>query len=177
MASFVKSIDVNVPLDEAYNQFSDFESFPSFMEGVESVQRLDEQRLHWRASIAGRDEEWTARIIEQTHNASVAWESVSGTKNLGRVSFERLDDQATRVHMYIEYEPEGLVENIGTMLGVVNARIGADLERFKALVEDRSQASRVADPSLDKVTPSDLMDGGHRREQRRAQDNPDMHRL
>ncbi len=180
MASFVKSIDVNVPLDDAYRQFSDFESFPSFMEGVESVQRLGGDQLNWHANIAGRDEEWTARITEQAHNASIAWESISGTKNLGRVSFEALDSDSTRVHMYIEYEPEGLVENIGTALGVVNARIAADLERFKELVEGRrpgQAADDAADAPADKVIATDLMDGGQRREQQLEHDRVDSQRF
>lgn len=168
MASFERSIDVEVPVAEAYMLFSDFESFPSFMEGVESVERLPNDRLRWRANIGGRHEEWTAAVTELSPSTAIAWQSTSGTRNEGRVTFDKLREGATRVHMHIEYEPEGMVENLGAMLGVVNGRIAGDLKRFKALVEEGPGRSgwHARDGSVDEVTASDLMDGGQRREAR-----------
>lgn len=174
MASFEKSIDVDVPVAEAYMLFSDFESFPSFMEGVENVQRLTGDRLRWHANIGGQDEEWTARITEQAPSNAIAWQSESGARNEGRVTFDKLDEGTTRVHMHIEYEPEGVVENIGTLLGVVNGRMSGDLKRFKELVEDGGAARsgwHARDGSVDEVTASDMMDGGQRRDARIQRDN------
>ncbi|NLG08463.1 MAG: SRPBCC family protein [Deinococcales bacterium] len=197
MASFDKSIDVDVPVAEAYLLFSEFERFPSFMEGVESVERIGQDELRWRANIAGREEEWTARITEQAPSQRIAWESTSGARNAGEATFDKLDANHTRVHLHIEYEPEGFVENVGALLGIVNGRMSADLERFKQLVEeggaarsgwhasDGSRAEATAaemagaeprrdwhDPrrSLDEVTASDLMDGGQRRDARMRED-------
>ena len=137
MASTTKSIDVNVPVQTAYNQWTQFESFPQFMEGVESVQQLDDKRLHWRASIAGKTEEWTAEITEQHPDHRVAWRSTSGDLNAGVVTFHQLDDMTTRVTVQMDYEPQGMIENIGDLLGVVDRRVEGDLERFKAFIEGR----------------------------------------
>ncbi|MFA5550293.1 MAG: SRPBCC family protein [Trueperaceae bacterium] len=172
MARFEKSIDVDVPVAEAYMLFSDFESFPSFMEGVQSVERLPGDRLRWHATIGGREEEWTARVTEQAPSSAIAWTSTSGARNEGRVTFDKLDRATTRVHMHIEYEPEGVIENVGAMLGVVNSRIAGDLKRFKELVEEgpRRGGQHGRGGSVDEVTASDLMDGGQRREARIQRD-------
>lgn len=172
MASFEKSIDVDVPVAEAYMMFSDFESFPSFMEGVENVERLTDDRLRWHAQIGGRDEEWTARITEQAPSTAIAWESTSGARNEGRVTFDKLNDSKTRVNLHIEYEPEGVVENIGAMFGMVNGRIAGDLKRFKELVEEGPTRSgwHARDGSVEEVTASDMMDGGQRRKARIQRD-------
>jgi uncharacterized membrane protein len=140
MASFDSTIDVNVHISEAYLLFSDFERFPAFMEGVESVERIGQEELRWRANIAGREEEWTARITEQAPSQKIAWESTSGARNAGTATFDKIDANRTRVHLHIEYEPEGFVENLGTLLGIVNGRMSADLERFKNLVEEGGAA-------------------------------------
>lgn len=138
MATFSESIKVEVPIREAFVMFSDFERFPGFMEGVEEVRRTGDDTLHWKAEIGGRVEEWDARITEETIDERIAWSSTSGSKNDGLVTFEKLDDGTARINFHIEYEPEGIVENIGTMLGVVNGRIRGDLRRFKELAEDGS---------------------------------------
>ncbi len=135
MASFDHSVDVNVHVSEAYMLFSDFERYPSFMEGVQEVRRTGDDTLHWRAQVAGHELEWDAKITALSPSDKIAWESTSGSKNEGEVLFDKLDEGRTRVHMHIEYEPEGLVENVGAALGVVNARLDADLERFKRAVE------------------------------------------
>src|SRR3712207_9542901 len=122
MSKIEHSLDVNVPVREAYNQWTQFESFPQFMSGVESVQQLDDTRLHWVAEIAGKREEWDAEITEQRPDERVAWRSTTGAPNAGVVTFHRISDDTTRVMLQIDYEPEGFVESVGDALGVVNRR-------------------------------------------------------
>jgi len=132
-----ETIDVDVPLSTAYNQWTQFEEFPRFMEGVESVRQLDDTRLFWKADVGGKTVEWQAKITEQVPNIRVAWRSVSGAKNAGAVTFDRLDDRRTRITLELEYEPEGFVENVGDFLGVVSRRAKGDLARFKDFIEKR----------------------------------------
>ena len=139
MASVQKSIDVHVPVRTAYNQWTQFEEFPQFMQGVEEVRQLDDKRLHWRASIAGKTEEWDAEITEQVPDMRVAWTNTTGARNAGVVTFHRLDDTTTRVMLQLDYDPEGVVENVGDALGFVSRRVEGDLERFKEFVEARGQ--------------------------------------
>ena len=138
MASTEKTIDVNVPIRTAYDQWTQFESFPQFMEGVESVQQLDDKRLHWKAEIAGVTREWDAEIIDQTPDERITWRAVEGTRNDGTVSFapQAMAD-STRVTLRLEYEPEGAVEKAGDALKIVDRRVQGDLERFKEFVESR----------------------------------------
>jgi len=137
MATVVKSIDVNVPVRTAYNQWTQFEEFPRFMEGVKEVRQLDDKRLHWRAEIGGKEEEWDAEITEQIPDERVAWTSTTGARNAGVVTFHYIDDNTTRVTLQLEYEPEGLVENVGSMVGAVDRRVEGDLKRFKEFIESR----------------------------------------
>jgi len=130
-------IEVEAPLTTTYNQWTQFEEFPRFMEGVESVRQLDDCRLHWTADIGGKTLEWQAQITEQVPDVRVAWHSVSGAKNSGTVTFERLGDRRTRVILELEYEPEGFVENVGDFLGLVSRRAKGDLQRFKKFIEGR----------------------------------------
>ena len=109
------------------------------MEGVEAVRQLDEQRLHWWANVGGRVEEWDATITEQHPDERIAWKSMTGASNAGVVTFHRLADNKTRVMLQMEYEPQGAIETIGDMLGVVSRRVSGDLERFKAFIETRGQ--------------------------------------
>jgi uncharacterized membrane protein len=139
VASQEKSIDVRVPDSTAYNQWTQLESFPQFMEGVKSVMQIDDTHLRWHAEIAGKDQEWDAEITEQTPDKRIAWHSTSGAKNAGVVTFHRLSDSETRVMLQIDYEPEGVVENAGELLGLVGSRIEGDLERFKEFIEARGQ--------------------------------------
>lgn len=132
-----ESIDVEVPLSTAYNQWTQFEEFPRFMEGVEYVRQLDASRLLWKAEIGGKTVEWQAKITEQVPDMRVAWRSVSGAKNAGSVTFDRISDGVTRVQLELEYEPEGIVENVGDFLGVVALRARGDLARFKEFIERR----------------------------------------
>ena len=137
MAEVTKHIDVDVPVRTAYNQWTQFEEFPRFMEGVKSVTQLDDKRLRWHAEIAGKDEQWNAEITEQEPDMRVAWKSTSGAKNAGVVTFHRLADSKTRVTLQLDYEPEGPVESIGSALGFVERRVEGDLKRFKEFIESR----------------------------------------
>jgi uncharacterized membrane protein len=137
MASITKSIDVDVPVRVAYDQWTQFEEFPRFMEGVQEVQQLDDERLHWIAEIGGNQQEWDARITEQHPDERIAWTSTTGAKNAGVVTFHRISDMRTRVTLQLDYEPEGMVETVGDALGVVDRRVQGDLERFKEFIESR----------------------------------------
>jgi uncharacterized membrane protein len=139
MASVEKSIEVDVPVNTAYNQWTQFEEFPRFMEGVKEVRQLDDARIHWRAEVAGKEEEWDAEITSQVPDQRVAWRSVSGLVNAGIVTFHPAGNGRTRVDLRLEYEPDGLLETIGDALGAVSSRVEGDLERFKDFIEARGQ--------------------------------------
>lgn len=137
MANIERSIDVNVPVRTAYNQWTQFEEFPKFMEGVQEVKQLGDKNLHWRANIAGKEEEWDAVITEQEPDMRVAWTNTTGARNAGVVTFHRIDDGKTRVMLQLDYEPEGVIENVGSALGFVERRVEGDLKRFKEFIESR----------------------------------------
>jgi uncharacterized membrane protein len=139
MTKVVESIDAEVPVRTAYNQWTQFEDFPRFMEAVESVKQLDDKTLHWVADIAGRREEWDARIAEQIPDERIAWTSTTGAKNAGVVTFHRLHDNKTRVTLQMEVDPEGPIENAGAALGVLQRQVKGDLERFKKFIDQRGQ--------------------------------------
>jgi hypothetical protein len=136
-----KSIQVDVPVSTAYNQWTQFEDFPHFMGGVKEVHQHDDQRLHWTAEIAGVRREWEATILEQVPDQKIAWAATEGATNAGAVRFEPVGAGATLVYLSLEYEPEGVVEQVGDKLGVVERQVKSDLERFKALVESEGYAS------------------------------------
>lgn len=141
MERIEKSIEVDVPLRTAYNQWTQFEEFPKFMEGVEEVRQLDEKRLFWRAQIAGKSTEWEAEIYEQIPDSRIAWRSTSGAPNAGAVSFQSLGPERTRVSLMIDYQPLGVVEKVGDALGIVSGRVEGDLQRFKKFLEERGAAT------------------------------------
>ena len=132
-----ESIDVKVPVRTAYDQWTQFETFPQFMEGVESVRQLDDTHLHWEADIAGVTRAWDAEITEQTPDQRIAWRATEGAENAGVVTFHRLDEGQTRVMLQLEFEPEGVVETAGDALGFVKRRATGDLGRFKEFIEAR----------------------------------------
>ena len=136
MATVEKSIDVHVPVSAAYGQWTQFEEFPEFMEGIVSVRQLDDRHIHWIAEVGGEREEWDAEIVEQVPDRVIAWRSVGGLTNAGRVEFEPID-QGTRVTVEMEYQPEGVRESVGAILGFDEGQVEDDLERFKDLVENR----------------------------------------
>ncbi|HET7678024.1 MAG TPA: SRPBCC family protein [Candidatus Limnocylindrales bacterium] len=137
MSSVRESVEVQVPLSTAYNQWTQFESYPQFMEAVDRVEQLDDRRLQWTARVGPRTKQWQAEIVEQVPDQVVAWRSTSGAENSGRVTFESLGPDRTRVNVEMEIDPEGLVENVGDALGFVDRQVKEDLERFKAFIESR----------------------------------------
>ncbi len=137
MRSVEESIEVNVPISTAYNQWTQFEDFPEFMEGVEEVRQLNDVKLHWRAEVAGVTREWEAEITEQLPEERVAWASTGGVKTAGVVTFHRLDDDKTKLMLQLEFDPEGFAEKAGDALGIIERRAKGDLKRFKDFVEAR----------------------------------------
>ena len=140
MTNVQKTIEVPVPIREAYNQWTQFESFPRFMDGVEEVRQLDDRRLHWRAKVAGREVEWDAEITEQVPDTRIAWRSIGGRGNAGVVDFHRLDDTHTQVSLQMAAEPEGFAETVGDKLGMLDRQVERDLERFRDYIARRGTA-------------------------------------
>jgi uncharacterized membrane protein len=137
MARFESSIDVDVPVRIAYDQWTQFEEFPQFMEGVERVVQVDDRTLDWTATVAGQRKEWRAVITDQTPDVRVAWKSVDGTDNAGAVLFQAVGPDTTTVTLRLDAEAEGPVETAGTALGFLERRVEGDLERFKEFIESR----------------------------------------
>jgi uncharacterized membrane protein len=137
VATLQETIEVDVPVSTAYNQWTQFESFPEFMKGVESVEQIDETSLHFRTDIAGVRREYNAQITEQLPDRRIAWVSTDKPRNAGEVTFESLGPEQSRVTVAVEWEPEGLVEKAGSAVGAVSHRISADLKRFKHFIESR----------------------------------------
>ncbi|HEU4853957.1 MAG TPA: SRPBCC family protein [Nitrosospira sp.] len=131
------SIEVNVPISTAYNQWTQFEDFPKFMKGVIEVRQLDDTHVHWRAEIGGKEEQWDAEITEQIPDTRIAWRSTSGAKNEGIVKFYKISDSVTRIVLQMDYGPKGFVEEVGDALGIVKMRASGDLKRFKDFIESR----------------------------------------
>jgi len=132
-----ESIEVGVPVSTAYNQWTQFEDFPLFMEGVDHVQQLDDTRLHWAATIAGKQAEWDAKILEQHPDKQISWISEDGKKTRGTVTFEEFGPSRTLIRLSMSYQAEGLPEAVGSAAGLDVRRVRGDLQRFKELVESR----------------------------------------
>ena len=137
MPTVKKSIEVDVPVRVAYDQWTQFEEFPRFMDGIEAVQQLDDKRLHWRGKVAGKVEEWNAEITEQTPDKVIAWKSTSGAPNAGIVRFVPVGANKTKIEVEMHWEPQGVTERIGDVLGADDMRIQGDLNRFKKFIEER----------------------------------------
>lgn len=137
MATIEKSIEVNVPVTTAYNQWTQFEAFPKFMENVESVRQVDDTHLHWVAEYGGARNEWDAEITEQVPDQRIAWQGTGGVQQSGLVVFEPLDEARTKVSVTMEWKPEGVKEKVGAVVGVDSRSVGEDLDRFKELIEER----------------------------------------
>jgi uncharacterized membrane protein len=135
MATVSETVDVNVPVDVAFDQWTRFEQFPTFMEGVEQVSKLDDTHLHWVAEIGGKRHEWDAEIIDLQPNHRIAWRSTSGLRNDGVVIFEPIEIGVTRVKVDFEHDSDGLVEKIGAAIGADDRQVQADLLRYKERVE------------------------------------------
>ena len=139
MAQIQKTIEVDVPARTAYDQWTQFEDFPKFMEGVERVVQRDDSMLEWTASVGGQTRTWTAQIVDQTPDVRIAWRATEGTENAGAVLFEPVGTDRTRVALTIDAEPDGAVEMVGVALGFLDRRVEGDLERFKEFVEARRE--------------------------------------
>jgi uncharacterized membrane protein len=140
MASTIeKSVEVDAPVSAVYNQWTQFEEFPRFMEGVKEVRQLNDKRLHWCAQVAGKEKEWDAEIVEQTPDTRIAWRSATGAHNAGIVDFLPTASGGTKVTVHMTYDPEGIVENVGDALGVLSSRVEGDLQRFKEFIEARGR--------------------------------------
>lgn len=137
MSDLTRSIELDVDVTTAYNQWTQFEVFPAFMEGVESVAQIDDRRLHWVVEIGGIRREFDAEITHQEPDRRIAWMSTSGPRQGGDVTFEPLDPHRCRVTLRMVFEPEGMAEQAGDKLGIVPSRAEGDLERFKEFIERR----------------------------------------
>jgi len=139
--TITESIEVDVPVSTAYNQWTQFEDFPLFMEGVEHVEQLDDTRLHWIAKVGGKTNEWDAKILEQHPDKQISWISEDGKKTRGTVTFEPVGESRTRISLSMSYQAEGLTEALGSAVGLDERRVRGDLQRFKELIESRGAES------------------------------------
>jgi uncharacterized membrane protein len=137
MASVTKSVDVNVPISTAYNQWTQFETFPEFMGGVDQISQLDDKHLHWKVTVGGQSREFDAEITEQHPDERVAWKSTDGKTHAGVVTFHQLAPEETRVTVQLDWEPEGIAEKAGAIVGVDDLQVSGDLSRFKDFIENR----------------------------------------
>jgi uncharacterized membrane protein len=139
VTTVTKSVNVSVPIRKAYDQWTQFESFPQFMGGVESITQQDQTHTHWKTKVGGVEREFDTEITEQHPDERVAWKSTDGTTHAGVVTFHRLSDAETRVTVQLDWQPDGIVEKIGAAVGVDDHQVKADLERFKDFIENRTQ--------------------------------------
>ncbi|HET7729845.1 MAG TPA: SRPBCC family protein [Usitatibacter sp.] len=139
MEKLQKSFEVAVPVRAAYNQWTQFEQFPRFMDGVKEVRQIDDTHVHWHASVAGVDKEWDAEITEQVPDQVIAWHSVSGPRNAGEVRFEPLDRERTRIQLTMEYEPDGALEKAGDALGFTSRQLDRTVDGFREFLERRGR--------------------------------------
>ncbi|SNS52487.1 Uncharacterized membrane protein [Noviherbaspirillum humi] len=139
MSSVQESIEVDVPISTAYNQFTQFEDFPQFMSTVHEVRQIDDTHLHWRASVAGKEKEWDSEITHQVPDKRIAWRSISGVPNAGAVTFDRISDTRTRITLKMSYAPESFTEQVGDALGAVGLQAKENLAKFKELLERRGK--------------------------------------
>jgi uncharacterized membrane protein len=141
MPKIEDTIEVQVPVQQAYNQWTQFEDFPKFMNGIQSVQQLDDTHVQWVAEIRGESRQWTTEITEQQPDEKVAWKTIEGeVRNDGVVTFEPMGDAQTRVNVQMDVEGDSTAENVaGDLLGVVKKQVHGDLERFKQLIESRDE--------------------------------------
>ncbi|EWC61526.1 Immediate-early protein [Actinokineospora spheciospongiae] len=137
LSTITESVDVTVPVTTAYNQWTQFESFPHFMEGVERIDQPDDRHTHWVTKIGGVTREFDATITEQIPDERVAWKSDSGPDHAGVITFHRLDERTTRVTAQMDIDPEGFAENVADKLGLIDSRVKADMKRFKGFIEER----------------------------------------
>jgi uncharacterized membrane protein len=143
VSSVTESVDVRAPVSRVYNQWTQFESFPQFMGAVEKISQVDATHLHWVTNFGGVRREFDAEITEQRPDLRVAWKSIDGTSHAGVVTFHRLDAHSTRVTTQIDWQPEGLAEQAGALVGVDERQVKKDLQRFKEFIEQRGEETGV----------------------------------
>jgi uncharacterized membrane protein len=148
MSTIEKSIVVDAPVADVYAQWTQFESFPMFMEGIDRVVQLDDRTLEWTATVAGREKRWTARITDQTPGVGIGWRSLEGAQNDGTVLFTSVGEGATEIRLVVEADPDGIIEEVGDRLGFLDRRIGGDLERFKTFIEGRDEPTGSWDGAI-----------------------------
>ena len=136
-----KFIEVNRPVNTVYNQWTQFEEFPLFMDGVKEVRQIDDTHLYWRAEVWGKEKEWEAEITEQEPDTRISWKSITGAPNAGTVRFEPAGDDRTIVRLAMAYDPKGLIENVGDALGLFTSQVERSVEQFKRFIEARGQES------------------------------------
>lgn len=137
MSQIEKTIVVEAPVEDVYAQWTQFEEFPRFMDGVDRVVQLDDQTLEWTATVAGHEKHWTARIVDQTPDVRIAWRGLDGAQNDGAVMFTPVDGGTTEIRLVVDADPDGLIEEAGDRLGFLDRRVSGDLDRFKAFIEER----------------------------------------
>ncbi|MCC5037102.1 SRPBCC family protein [Streptomyces sp. WAC 00631] len=138
MSKVEESVEVEVPVRTAYDQWTQFEDFPQFMEGVERIEQRTPTRTHWVTKIAGVKREFDAEITEQIPDERVAWTTVEGeAKQAGVVTFHRLDDKRTKVMLQLDHDPQGIADTVGDKMGFVKKQAKQDLSRFKSFIESR----------------------------------------
>jgi uncharacterized membrane protein len=137
METIEKTIEVDAPVSKVYNQWTQFEDFHRFMEGVEQVKQLDDKHLHWVAEVGGKKKEWDAEIVDQVPDQRISWRSTSGARNSGVVNFRPKDQNHTIITLEMYYEPEGAVEKAADALGLLSRKVEGDLERFRTFIQKR----------------------------------------
>jgi uncharacterized membrane protein len=160
MSRIEKTIEVDAPIGAVYGQWTQFERFPEFMEGVTRVTQLDDRTLSWEAEVGGREKAWTARITDQTPNERIAWMATEGAQNGGAVNFRMLSPDRTEVRLVIDADPDGVVEEVGDRLGFLDRRVGGDLERFREYIEARRSPTGAWQGEIhgDRVSPGTEVD-------------------
>ncbi|MFC9962734.1 SRPBCC family protein [Nocardia ignorata] len=153
MSTVIEAVDVHVPVATAYNQWTQFESFPQFMHGVDRIEQLDDTHTRWTVDIAGATRTFDATITEQHPEERIAWKSDEGPEHAGVVTFHRIDDSTTRVTVQMDIDPEGFVENIADKTGVLDRRIKGDMRRFKDFIEGRGSETGAWRGDVDRPKP------------------------
>ena len=153
MSTVVESVDVAVPVRTAYNQWTQFEEFPRFMDGVEEIRQVTPEMTHWKVKVAGVEREFDARITEQHPDERVAWTSLDGPRHAGVVTFHRLDETHTRVTVQMDIDPDGIAETVGDKAGVIDRRVKGDVKRFKEFIENRGSETGAWRGDVDRPTP------------------------
>lgn len=133
------SIELDVPVSTAYNQWTQFEEFPRFMGSVQEVRQLDDTHLHWKAKVAGKPKEWDAEITDQQPDQRIAWRSTTGPTNEGVVTFEKMGENRTRVTLRMVYGPESFDEKLGSAMGAIRLEAQRNLRHFKKLIESQGE--------------------------------------